>query len=74
MPEMFATPLRSAALGVLLVAGLVLVAALSDRVMRLIDRRADRAGRDARRERFRGHALVLVGLALCLVLLSEILQ
>ena len=71
---MFETPLRSAALGVLIVAGLALLLSQSDRLIRLVNRSSDRDGRDAMRARFRNHVLLLVGIALALVLISEILR
>lgn len=71
---MFDTPLRSAALGVLLVAAITLILSLDDRLLRLIDRRTPRTERNARRVRLRSHVLVLVGVALGLVLFSEILR
>lgn len=71
---MFDTPLRSAALGVLMVAAIALVVSFSDRLMRLVDRNAPPDVREARRTRLRGHVLVLLAVALAMVLFSEILQ
>jgi len=74
MLDMFHTPLRSAALGISLAALVVLVLGASDRLIRMVDRQASRPARDARRERFRTHGLILLAGAIGCVLASEVIQ
>jgi hypothetical protein len=71
---MLSTPLRSAAIGLLAVAAATLAISLSDRLARVVSRRADAKERLRLRARFRGHTLVLVAAALGLVVLSEVIQ
>jgi len=68
---MFDTPLRSAALGVFVVAVAILALSLSDRLLRLFDRRSGADARKARQERFRGHTLVLLGIAIAMAVASD---
>jgi hypothetical protein len=71
---MLETPLRSAALGLLVVAAATLAISLSDRLARLVNRRAGADERGRLRGRFRIHTLTLVATALGLVVLSEVIQ
>ena len=71
---MFATPLRAAALGVLLVAAITLAISLSDRLIALVKSGLGPEESRAARERFRGHTLRLVALAIALIVVSEVLQ
>lgn len=71
---MFSTPLRSAAIGLLAVAAATLAISLSDRLARVVGRRADAEERARLRARFRGHTIALVALAFGLIVLSEVIQ
>ena len=73
MFEVINTPMRGAALGMGLTAVLVLVLSLSDGLLRLIDRTADQSARDARRQRFRGYAVLLLCGSIGMVIASNLL-
>ena len=72
--ELFDTPLKSAALGIGIVALWILALSQSDLLLRIFDRTSTLEERDARRLRFRNYALTLLVISICMVVGSNLIQ
>lgn len=60
-------------MGISFIAVWVLVLSYSDFLLRIFDDTRNRLDRDARRRRFRGYALVLLGIAIVMVIGSQLI-